>query len=171
MADPFARFQSTHSQRVRRPWTHSIFHILFDFNPRTREGCDAPTTFKQYCTRSISIHAPVKGATFNGGEKKKRRDYFNPRTREGCDVTNADATYDGFDISIHAPVKGATRRHRLPGSEGRNFNPRTREGCDLLPLPFLVSEHENFNPRTREGCDIMLCWLIRGNILFQSTHP
>ena len=33
------------------------------FNPRTREGCDAPTTFKQYCTRSISIHAPVKGAT------------------------------------------------------------------------------------------------------------
>ena len=61
-----------------------------NFNPRTREGCDRvsrPFLGRQI---SISIHAPVKGATimiivqlFSVGD-------FNPRTREGCDVGELD---------------------------------------------------------------------------------
>ena len=35
--------------------------------------------------RNISIHAPVKGATDGGLKKKTLLIYFNPRTREGCD--------------------------------------------------------------------------------------
>ena len=59
-------------------------------------------------TREISIHAPVKGATYL-------------RDKKGT-VTDK--------ISIHAPVKGATicvsfDIHIIP-----YFNPRTREGCD-----------------------------------------
>ena len=34
----------------------------FDFNPRSREGSDVPTTASRH-TQEISIHAPVKGAT------------------------------------------------------------------------------------------------------------
>ncbi len=57
-------FQSTHPQRVRQ---NGIIEgaTKKDFNPRTRKGCD------NYYARTqpkyiISIHAPAKGATFNG---------------------------------------------------------------------------------------------------------
>ena len=36
---------------------------IFDFNPRPREGSDIETLRQIFKTTSISIHAPVKGAT------------------------------------------------------------------------------------------------------------
>ena len=36
---------------------------ISNFNPRTREGCDARKEEKNMATYFISIHAPVKGAT------------------------------------------------------------------------------------------------------------
>ena len=42
----------------RLPDTDSI-----NFNPRTREGCDPFQPFAFCNFRTISIHAPVKGAT------------------------------------------------------------------------------------------------------------
>ena len=58
-----------------------------NFNPRTREGCDVRTCLLTTSLTSISIHAPVKGAT----------------------AQQAEATANAIKISIHAPVKGATR--------------------------------------------------------------
>ena len=80
---------------------------------------------------TISIHAPVKGATYGFfGVVACHYDDFNPRTREGCDLAASAVpmtlpyfnprTREGCDrqrpvayfatqvISIHAPVKGAT---------------------------------------------------------------
>ena len=37
---------------------------MSDFNPRTREGCDGVTDDVGVWLDVISIHAPVKGATF-----------------------------------------------------------------------------------------------------------
>ena len=99
------------------------------FNPRSREGSDGsnPDAFQQRIlfqstlprrerlelssptlldTKSISIHAPAKGAT----------DYFFIQLAQS-------------KISIHAPAKGATPR-RSARSLPRNFNPRSREGSD-----------------------------------------
>ena len=58
---------------------------LSDFNPRTREGCDGVSVEYERPEESISIHAPVKGATVRRKERVLVR-----------------------RISIHAPVKGAT---------------------------------------------------------------
>ena len=56
----------------------------------------------------ISIHAPVKGATFGKNPKYLVTWNFNPRSREGSDgAVGGLSTAD--QISIHAPVKGATR--------------------------------------------------------------
>ena len=138
--------------------------MRFDFNPRTREGCDAQGRVAVNAAGVISIHAPVKGATqfTDAGQRHQRhfnprtregcdpirlfakpfRPYFNPRTREGCDVVLDHLFIAGTSISIHAPVKGATYDCRgLPGRAG-NFNPRTREGCDgvngnYLPVPMI----------------------------------
>ena len=83
----------------------------FQFNSRTREGCDTTPT------RSPS-----------------RTSSFNSRTREGCDieilldllaclvsihtpVRGATGTADGYrersKVSIHAPVRGATNPKRF----------------------------------------------------------
>ena len=80
----------------------------FNFNPRTREGCDAEVAGKPNAPRTISIHAPVKGATFRFHRAGLPFRYFNPRTREGCDSVCVPVISAFSLISIHAPVKGAT---------------------------------------------------------------
>ena len=66
---------------------YSIRTTTRDFNPRTREGCDYSSVVSWIGNMIISIHAPVKGATWIP------EDLLEKRVR----------------ISIHAPVKGATR--------------------------------------------------------------
>ena len=61
--------------------------------------------------KSVSIHAPVKGAT---------DPVSDPRFLT--------------IVSIHAPVKGATKNVRARAALTDGFNPRTREGCDPPPL-------------------------------------
>ena len=78
----------------------------------------------------ISIHAPVKGATAHRHGRKTGCRHFNPRTREGCDGMRDHYERNVYDISIHAPVKGATKTPCIPIYNFYNFNPRTREGCD-----------------------------------------
>ncbi len=85
----------------------------------------------------ISIHAPVKGATFIYGPLTGRQ----------------------FHISIHAPVKGATGRAHGYAVSDYDFNPRSREGSDWSDGMYSnVPTH--FNPRSREGSDktLALSW-------------
>ena len=111
-----------------RPWSRRSRLINFYFNPRSREGSDffefssilftfisihAPVrgaTFvavQDSTLAQISIHAPVRGATSDRSLKSFTISHFNPRSREG-----SDGKYEGFNtlyrISIHAPVRGAT---------------------------------------------------------------
>ena len=55
-------FQSTHPRGVRQEEVIKDIQAAEDFNPRTREGCDA---IGPWFSKAVS--------------------YFNPRTREGCD--------------------------------------------------------------------------------------
>ena len=129
-------------------------------------------------SKSVSIHAPARGATPARRREVSSPEGFNPRTREGCDVTilatvDIDSSFnprtrEGCDIntkewcrvlsvSIHAPARGATLTaisaftFSLSG-----FNPRTREGCDGVS-PAGKIRYGGFNPRTREGCDYYTC--------------
>ena len=67
-------------------------------------------------TETISIHAPVKGATH---------------------ILIVDHRHRV--ISIHAPVKGATQTLIPVGQAAGHFNPRSREGSDLLLMGSLYS--------------------------------
>ena len=162
------------------------------FNPRTREGCDGFFIGIRLFTFSISIHAPVKGATKGLSSCDSSFSDFNPRTREGCDLNvECNIDYPAL-ISIHAPVKGATTAHHVrklcfrisihapvkgatsavpPGylSHGY-FNPRTRERCDSTRCRPCRTGC-NFNPRTREGCDQLRQRRYWPIFRFQSTHP
>ena len=60
---------------------------------------------------AISIHAPMKGATWITNRYVISFLHFNPRTHEGCDFVKHFNHPQADAISIHAPMKGAT----LPG--------------------------------------------------------
>ena len=76
------------------------------FNPRSREGSDAPDT-----------------------RSDRAAQHFNPRSREGSDICKTDLD-TLIHISIHAPAKGATRLRRSGQAPAGYFNPRSREGSD-----------------------------------------
>ena len=89
------------------------FYCL-SFNPRTRVGCDS-SHLSAIDQLSVSIHAPVWGATFCihtiGGAFS-----FNPRTRVGCDDQREKFCCHRC-VSIHAPVWGATQAFGLRREE------------------------------------------------------
>ena len=63
-----------------------------NFNPRAREGRDTYGDYCFYISISISIHAPVKGATRNSLILVDTSFDFNPRAREGRDLTAQDTS-------------------------------------------------------------------------------
>ena len=61
-----------------------VFASEINFNPRSREGSDCNfVSITSVCT--ISIHAPVKGATVVLIPSLSKFSNFNPRSREGSD--------------------------------------------------------------------------------------
>ena len=115
------------------------------FNPRTRAGCDSgrpcPPPYG-----SVSIHAPVQGATYRFKLRNLAYNGFNPRTRAGCDLL-LQRWHMFLLVSIHAPVQGATN------------------SLNQHPEPWRVSIHAPVQGAT----------LIKGgtgyDLKFQSTHP
>ena len=136
-------FQSTHPCGVR-PLSNAVTNALIGF--QSTHPCGVRLLFKAIlldCT--VSIHAPVWGATLNPPGQRLV-----------------------FDVSIHAPVWGATKAGALFDIL-RCFNPRTRVGCDAhgpaLLRPRCVSIHAPVWGATVHKCRPWRQWL------FQSTHP
>ena len=100
----------TPAKGATRPLTRPSSSARY-FNPRSREGSDAECGYP-LSYACISIHAPVKGATYS-----------------------VWADYVRKLISIHTPVKGATPNTPRKFPSFLNFNPRSREGSDPTADP------------------------------------
>ena len=99
-----------------------------DFNPRSREGSDLPL-HKQYFCKTISIHAPARGATtLSDDEIWELMISIHAPARGATEL--ACYAYEYLVISIHAPARGATRLKGGYNHITKNFNPRSREGSD-----------------------------------------
>ena len=79
----------------------------------------------------VSIHAPVWGATDDPHVLPSILRSFNPRSRMGSDSEDS-VDFSLIPVSIHAPVWGATEYSSSPTVLLRCFNPRSRMGSDLL---------------------------------------
>jgi hypothetical protein len=101
------KFQSTHPCGVRPATALGLTTVLGCFNPRTPAGCDCQLHSDRCLGPAVSIHAPLRGATWLG-----------------CEHGGA------ADVSIHAPLRGATGPDEIQCQLGRGFNPRTPAGCD-----------------------------------------
>ena len=120
----------------------------------------------------ISIHAPVKGATLSAARTDCGPCAISIHAPvKGATTGVVTLTTANIQISIHAPVKGATSNSPIRMPVYSNFNPRTREGCDGTMTidrfrDELISIHAPVKGATaeQEDCERRLSQ-------FQSTHP
>ena len=118
------------------------------FNPRSREGSDARSVRERQQIRSISIHAPAKGATFSAVVIVPSVGNFNPRSREGSDAH-----------SVWMAAPSSEFQSTLPRRERRRY------------APFYAPTAQGFQstlPRRERRVPVCLgLWLL----IFQSTLP
>ena len=119
------QFQSTHLREVR-PKGIDQATLSRSFNPRTYERCDTCGTWT-CSTRTVSIHAPTRGATKRGHQQGHRR-----------------------RVSIHAPTRGATSSPLGSCPILVGFNPRTYERCDSHLLARIAVIHTFQSTHLRE---------------------
>ena len=99
------------------------------FNPRAREGRDALRADGWYL-RSVSIHAPARGATRVNTLCIMSRQVSIHAPARGATWFQAAMSRDLPSVSIHAPARGATRLEKQHSAKFGGFNPRAREGRD-----------------------------------------
>ena len=101
-------FQFTPLREGRLEPVHHAPHYEHDFNSRPSARGDAATGYIGQGDKSISIHAPPRGATIQSAHGLKTCRYFNSRPSARGDKQTSSACPFGT-ISIHAPPRGATR--------------------------------------------------------------
>ena len=118
----------------------------------------------------ISIHAPVKGAT--GIPRRRHRDPedFNPRTREGCDAGRGRRNGIACRISIHAPVKGATEVLPLAVCRNRISIHAPVKGATVEYIGGYLEARISIHAPVK-GATFVFGSDAEIDALFQSTHP
>ena len=82
--------------------------------------------------KSVSIHAPARGATWVWCCTPVRGFCFNPRSRARSDDSTV-MLHLVMEVSIHAPARGATKRDLDVSRIRSRFNPRSRARSDQVP--------------------------------------
>ena len=133
-------------------------------------GCDKDK--KQWTVAQwISIHAPLAGcdATVDACGNATVISIHAPLA--GCDAIGAIVRQRAAAISIHAPLAGCDHASQTGHGGICHFNPRTPCGVRhrvrmTVFKRWLISIHAPL-----AGCDIMRTLAMRGQAIFQSTHP
>ena len=111
----------------------------------------------RWSKETVSIHAPVWGATTFPSSPSPCLNCFNPRPRMGGDLGPPGALVRIPAVSIHAPVWGATRAREREAELEEQFQstPRYhhqgRRQREVRP-----NWKSSFNPRPRMGGDQLL---------------
>ena len=144
-----------------------------NFNPRSHEGSDriyAPSAsgsgvfqstlprgerqlfeVANAAVKSISIHAPTRGATFANAIKLDKL-LFQSTLPRGERHSVCINFFCALKISIHAPTRGATRcSYKLTNMSLISIHAPTR-GATMTSTGY-VRRMCNFNPRSHEGSD------------------
>ena len=101
-------FQSTHPHGVRLLSIGLISGRSKCFNPRTHTGCDMVLRRSQLIFRSVSIHAPTRGATIRVFRYADVLLMFQSTHPHGVRLPVTCRDNNVCAVSIHAPTRGAT---------------------------------------------------------------
>jgi len=119
---------------------------------------------------SISIHAPLRGATRDTRLHDTSHIYFNPRSPAGSDDANAAEKINAIFISIHAPLRGATIIHSIPAIDRWRFQSTLPcgERHSICAIAVTIIPFQSTLPC---GERPLLCNNLMKWCLFQSTLP
>ena len=141
--------------------------------------------------RTISIHAPARGATSPKIDMDAIRKISIHAPARGA-TTEREKGKRGERISIHAPARGATVSgptpncfHRFQSTHPRGVRPKTiqrnstRQSISIhapargaTRLRGIFPAHRpDFNPRTREGCDSNFYQIFHFSYSFFTNPP
>ena len=157
--DPYApdnKFQSTRPYGARLCKISVRKYRLGAFQSTRPYGARPMTLFGSVHRQTVSIHAPVRGATLSLGKRSSILPCFNPRARTGRDLDISPAYLELMPVSIHAPVRGATNpfQYKKHGLFVSIHAPRT--GRDL-PDAAITLSFRCFNPRAPYGARQSSC--------------
>ena len=161
-------FQFTHPGGVRpssagRIRTFSRFQFTHPGGVRLRLGY-APSY-----PPLVSIHAPGRGATFEGFRANAYLPVSIHAPGRGATTALVDFVYN-CGVSIHAPGRGATYLGReVTAHCGVSIHAPGRGAT--TPPSCQTCQSQRFNSRTREGCDGSDYGVCLVDDLFQFTHP
>gem|GEM_PF-3083473 len=100
----------------------------------------------------VSIHAPLKGATWKLSDQWSRRGCFNSRTPKGCDLRQARKCQTHWSSFNSRTPKGCDVARVATDAGVAGFNSRTPKGCDSITYQSTY-QARSFNSRTPKGCD------------------
>ena len=210
------KFQSTRPCGARQVGLTQERVNLIGFNPRARAGRDAgdrdvliggmlfqstrPCGARHTAielsitTETVSIHAPVRGATRSQGRGRADGRGFNPRARAGRDTItvhpmSADKMFQSTrpcgarqaggeelqrstdQVSIHAPARGATSGGFTSNAMMVQVSIHAPARGATFLRPLCETFWNCFNPRARAGRDLTKCVQSYTPVRFQSTRP
>ena len=139
-----------------------------NFNPRSREGSDMKTAYF-WCCKTISIHAPAKGATSMQQALQQGGLIFQSTLPRRERRTSQSAVSSQLLFQSTLPRRERQRCLFHAGTPDGHFNPRSREGSDsealLAPQVSDISIHAPAKGATAES---LVCARLSA---FQSTLP
>ena len=122
-----------------------------NFNPRSREGSDAPIPTQCHPPSHFNPRSR-EGSDIFGKYICHMPGNFNPRSREGSDINTEPGRSLSYMISIHAPARGATFPFsQLYIVDSISIHAPARGATWRLCRMRIRRGH--FNPRSREGSD------------------
>ena len=146
----YCKFQSTRPCGARQPSSErGAGHISVSIHAPMRGATANDSDFA--ISSCVSIHAPMRGATMSN-EQKYIYGWFQSTRPCGARPSVAKDSCQNEDVSIHAPMRGATRTDRKGEGEAESFNPRAHAGRDS-PGCLPESTGSRFNPRAHAGRD------------------
>ena len=125
---------------------------------------------KNRLSKTVSIHAPVKGATLIGQPYAINQAVSIHAPVKGATRFRRDFRR-GTLVSIHAPVKGATAKAPLSRAVISVSIHAPVKGATVILCVFNREIIKRFNSRTRKGCDFTGVCVIYSFTPFQFTHP
>ena len=183
-------FQSTHPHGVRLPETClCLFRVMFQSTHP--HGVRHHTANIQTNFRTVSIHAPTRGATlrlilailsrsvFQSTHPHGVRQIelytlkillsFNPRTHTGCDESWLGPCVSFSQVSIHAPTRGATTVQTYTNRflEFQSTHPHGVRRKKIMSGKDTIKFQSTHPHGVRPNRRLVLCT----DHVFQSTHP
>ena len=135
-------------------------HALTRSATLQRQSCICQEIFQSTHSRGVRLNTSVDVASLV---------LFQSTHSRGVRPATGQASQSHVAISIHALTRSATAwQTGITSGTTISIHALTRSATSIQSA--FASSQIYFNPRTHEECDLVVDMILKGGVLFQSTH-